>query len=338
MMTRLRLLLTSAILLTFAVAHAQDITPTPVPSPVLAYLQGGSDGTHCGVVAVSSMDGAAQQQFTVPINNGCMSPLWSPDGAYLAVYHPGLILIEVETGEIIVLNDLTTGTIVDTPAWSTDGDYLAWHEQRGGDGANPTWNVLNVADGTVEASVDLSEIEVAPDTLELLQVTNGGLYLMTSSEEPLEVPLPEGLNCTSTLALFGNQFVCSDGDDLVLVDVQTGMLLNLTNTPTVEESNPHWSPDGQQIAYQTYEPTTRKTWLNSIQPDGTNGIQLTLPEGDAYDVRPLWSPDGLYIAFQRHSGPKGLTSEIYVMQADGSNVVKIGDGQAAAWQPAALTE
>lgn len=334
MMKRLlRPLICAIILLTVTVTHAQDITPTAVPPLVLAYLQGGSDGTHCAVVSVSRIDGSAKQDFTLPINNGCMPPVWSPDGRYLAVYYPGLVVIELLTGEMTVLNDLSAGTVVDTVVWSNAGEYVAWHEQGGGDGANPVWNLLNVLDSTRQTIANMSEAEIAPASIELLRVESAGLYLLISGDAPLKVPLPEGLDCTSTLALFGNQFICNDGDDLVLVDTGTGTLLNLTNTPTVQESNGRWSPDGQQIVYQTYEPATQKTWLNTIQPDGTNGLQLTLPDGDAYDVRPQWSPDGQYIAFQRHSGPKGLVSEIFVMQADGSNVVKVGDGQDASWKP-----
>ncbi|MCA0455481.1 MAG: hypothetical protein LCI00_16020 [Chloroflexi bacterium] len=324
-------LLCATLLLTASFAHAQDATPTTAPVPVLAYLQG--DGTHCSTAVISSVDGLTQQPFELPVVSGCMSPVWSPDGAYLAIYYPGMMLIEAETGEITVLNDLSAGTVVDTAVWSAQGGYLAWHEQGGGDGANPTWNVLDVEAGTVETVSDLGEVDIAPDSIELLRSENGGLYLVASGQAPLNVPLPEALDCTSSLALFGNQFVCHDGNDLVLVDMESGTLLNLTNTPTVQETNGQWSPDGGQIVYQTYEPNTLKTWINTIRPDGTNGLQLTLPDGDAYDVRPRWSPDGTMIAFQRHSGPKGLMTEVFVIRADGSGEFKVGDGLEAVWQP-----
>ncbi|MCH8293769.1 PD40 domain-containing protein, partial [Candidatus Poribacteria bacterium] len=55
--------------------------------------------------------------------------------------------------------------------------------------------------------------------------------------------------------------------------------------------------------------------------------------GDRYNRHPAWSPDGSKIAFSRDDG----IGNIYVMNSDGSNMVKLTDGQGAkrapAWSP-----
>jgi Tol biopolymer transport system component len=71
-----------------------------------------------------------------------------------------------------------------------------------------------------------------------------------------------------------------------------------------------------------------------MNPDGSN---LTLLTGEpASNSAPAWSGDGAWIAFQ--SRPHGTTmSQLYVMQADGSNVIRVGpelaNDEYPAWQP-----
>jgi Tol biopolymer transport system component len=57
--------------------------------------------------------------------------------------------------------------------------------------------------------------------------------------------------------------------------------------------------------------------LYTIEPDGSNLRQLTDVDGNA--LTPEWSPDGDRIAFQLES-PTGDSSDIMVMDADGSNI------------------
>ncbi len=309
------------------------LTDASAPALQLAYLHPLSDMTHCDQVMVIDVDGTVNQQFDMPIINGCMPPLWSPDGQYLVVYHPGMTIINIETGVILVLNDLTGGILFDTPVWSRDGNYIAWHEHRGGDGRNPTWKVLNVIDGMVETHTSLSEAKIEPDQIQLLYVESESLFSVVSGAEPQKIALPQKMNCTSTLAWHDNQFLCIDADDLVLIDTQSGATLNLTNTPDVQESNAHWSPDKTQIVFETFDPMTRKSWINTISSTGTNVQQLTLPPDDSYDVLPLWSPDAQYIAFQRHNGYKGLSVTVNVIRADGTELQSIGDGIYPVWRP-----
>lgn len=70
--------------------------------------------------------------------------------------------------------------------------------------------------------------------------------------------------------------------------------------------------------------------IYTIDPSGSILTQLTNGE----DYRPRWSPDGTRIVFQRFSG--AAHSDIYVMNADGSDVqrlTQLGTAFQPAWSP-----
>ncbi len=67
--------------------------------------------------------------------------------------------------------------------------------------------------------------------------------------------------------------------------------------------------------------------------DGSNQMQLTNnPAGDG-DVEPAFSPDGAKIAFTSHRSWNDNT-EIYVMNADGSNQIRLTSNAGHDFQPA----
>jgi Tol biopolymer transport system component len=76
-----------------------------------------------------------------------------------------------------------------------------------------------------------------------------------------------------------------------------------------------------------------------VNADGTGLTMLT--DGSAYDVFPAWSPDGTQLAFSsnRDAPPAGRTSQedIYVMNADGSNMRRLtdadGEDSCPEWSP-----
>lgn len=97
--------------------------------------------------------------------------------------------------------------------------------------------------------------------------------------------------------------------------------------------SPVWSPDGEHILFRCDQPNqdlglgNGANQLCMINTDGSDYIQLT-NNGYTYN-EPSWSPDGTQIAFHGYlddnSGQK--TSTIFVMDADGSNVVQLIDGE-----------
>jgi dipeptidyl aminopeptidase/acylaminoacyl peptidase len=92
-----------------------------------------------------------------------------------------------------------------------------------------------------------------------------------------------------------------------------------------------------QIANVSELAFVRDSQIFRVRSDGTGLVQLT---SDGMNSEPAWAPDGARIAFVRQGAatPEGwVTSDIYVMNADGSNVVRrTYDGRlnsSPAWSP-----
>jgi Tol biopolymer transport system component len=66
--------------------------------------------------------------------------------------------------------------------------------------------------------------------------------------------------------------------------------------------------------------------IYSIRSDGRGLRRLTRPHWGLWGARPSWSPDGTKVAFARASSTARFTSSIYVMNANGSRVVRLTRG------------
>jgi TolB protein len=101
----------------------------------------------------------------------------------------------------------------------------------------------------------------------------------------------------------------SGGWDLFLLDLRTGAVRPLTQTPAFE-GHPTWSPDGLWIAYEAYDGSDLDIWV--LRVDGTQDpIQLT--NAPSMDASPVWDPAGRRIAFT--SDRDGLP-DVYVANLD----------------------
>jgi Tol biopolymer transport system component len=108
--------------------------------------------------------------------------------------------------------------------------------------------------------------------------------------------------------------------DIYLVNVDGSGLTAVTDDAGWDNW-PSWSPDGTRLAFTCRRP---------VPADGGGRVELT----NINEWEPSWSPDGKHISF---ASTRDQNPEIYMMDADGSNLVRLthdpADDWMANWSP-----
>jgi TolB protein len=218
-------------------------------------------------------------------------PAWSPQGDKIAYYgSEGLYITGADGSDRPQL--LRRGATLD-PAWSPDGSKIAFAEY---------------------SSLYVLEIE----SREVSQITDGSI----SSDSPTWSP--DG----SQIVFVIRPHVRTPGGGpegaIAIINADGSGFVQLTELEDGSSGSPDWSSDGDWIAF------VREGDIYVMRVDGTNVKALT---HDGENRSPTWSPDGTRIAFVSFKNarcgitlsdaPAFCTSELYVMNADGSNVTLV---------------
>ena len=185
------------------------------------------------------------------------------------------------------------------PAWSPDGEQLAFHSSRNGD-------------------------------FEIFIMNADGRYLrrITTSDGWADMDpawSPDGKQIAFSCCTFDR-----DGDDEIFVmDVDGTNIRQLTNTPDRDNYRPKWSPDGKLITFDGFSSVHASVFV--IDADGSNETLLSPGES------PSWSPNGEQIVFHSEIDPNTLDGgdpsgyKIFVIDADGSNATQLAVGTFPSW-------
>ena len=122
---------------------------------------------------------------------------------------------------------------------------------------------------------------------------------------------PDCQKVAFNLQTWSDNFGLLLSDDIVLLDLDSGEIVNLTNGKLESCRCPRWSPDGRQIVFHNRRVVPPELYI--MDSDGAD--MKRVEQG----YKPDWSPDGRTIAFVRNK------TEIYTMHVTGHNVRKIAE-------------
>jgi Tol biopolymer transport system component len=173
--------------------------------------------------------------------------------------------------------------------WSADGKILAFIDYDTESGK--PW--LSVVDSNGE------------NRRRLLDVADFHSYTFSLSSDGRTIALAHDVSRTIETPMYGTVHIeITNDSDLFTVDVATGTVKQLTDTPDVWESYPAISPDGKKISFVVRIDTENKKgvpeYIYVMDINGNNRRELVY-QTEAYGLQVFqgmyWSPDSKKIAY-----------------------------------------
>lgn len=123
----------------------------------------------------------------------------------------------------------------------------------------------------------------------------------------------------------GQEIAFRRDNDIYVLELASGDVRRLTNAPQLNQM-PSWSPNGKQLAFMSNRAGYISVFV--MNADGSDQRNLTPKTAGDLDAdwisrAPCWSTNGRQIFFMSSRPSTGLDTEIFVMNADGSNPTRL---------------
>lgn len=284
--------------------------------PDVFYIRGNTAGAFAvlpgsdGAVTLASLEGSAPVGTVIRAGTTPLQ-LQSESGQVEAVVQPDGIVGVTEISDDNV--DLTL----------EDGNVSV--ETGGAQGqVNTPYGVEINTNQNIEVIVDPETDEVQASCYEgnctLTDETDGrsldleGGQSITFNGEDRDFSADNIIEIPGSVAFVTNRHGASE---LYLMRPDGENQTRLTQNTGVRDEAPSWSPNGSQIAFVT----TRNGTFDIAVVSSIDGSDVTiLTDNSAADTDPAWSPNGQFIAFVSN---RTGTDQIYVMNADGTDVIQL---------------
>jgi TolB protein len=252
---------------------------------------------------VMDYDGANQHQVT-HLKSISLTPRWSPDATKIAFtcFAP---FRGIMSAQICIYSTASNRLIAfpryrgtnSSPAWSPDGEELAFMSSQGGD---PEVYVSDSGGAhlrriTFAAGVSTSPAWNPKTGKQIVFVSDRGgepvLYMANSDGTDVQkIDLPDmGYVIDPAWSPNGQLLAFSwrrptGNFDIYVMDIVSHQLVELTRDQGRNE-RPSWAPDGRHVVFESTRSGTRQIW--SMLADGTTARQLTFT---GQNESPNWSP------------------------------------------------